>query len=446
MQLVYFSMLLAAFLGAISDELLHRETTEYCLTWCLGAIAVLGATGKYAASISRHRIAATRKIQIPLANFQKQHQRILWLWIALMPFYLSFIGWGAYAKAILPNVGSLAWTFAWWCFPSVLLMTLLDAARYQLYRSTGVKVVSGARYGWIVIMLPCLATSLLWDASISVSGGLVGAERTSPIAVAGLLTILMGIVLPFLMIKLWSTEPIQDTAKGSAAISAWVATGEDPRSIRLWKTDLSIAGAMVLGWSRQFRFLLLSDLLLEKLDRDEIRMIVLHEAAHCRRWHVWLRLLPVWTMSIPIIAVHHVGLWKQMAFVFPFPSFFVVPGVVVVSLVSMCFLLSWIARWAELDADIFSVELAGRQSDAKLKTEEFVDRDPSQRSTFSRQLAARALIRALEKLTPASQFAKETWLHPSLDRRIKSLSQRYFYEPTLLVESVDERSCLSSPL
>ncbi len=446
MQLVYFGMLLTVFFGAISDELLRRSATEFCLSWCLGVVVVFAAIGKYAASHARYRIASTRKTRTHLAKFEKRYQCILWLWIAISPGYLSFVGWGACAKLPLPHVDSLAWTFAWWCFPSVLLMTLLDAARCQLYRSNDVKVLSSARYGWMVIMLPCLATCILWDASTFLSESLVGAERTSPIVIACLLTMLMAMLLPFLMIKLWSTERMGTTLKGSVAISTWVEAGGDPRSILLWKTELSIAGAMVLGWCRPFRFLILSDLLLQRLDRDELRMIVLHEAAHCRRWHVWLRLLPVWAMSIPIMAIHNPVFLKQAMIVLPLPSAFVLPCVVILSLVSMCVLLSWIARWTEFDADKISVELAGLQSEAKRANPGLQDNEPCQRSTFSQQMAARALIRALEKLTPASMSEKSTWLHPSLDRRVKSLNLRYFNEQPLLVESIEDVRCLSSPL
>ncbi len=446
MQLVYFGMLLTVFFGAISDEMLRRSATEFCLSWCLGMVVVFAAIGKCAASRAQHRIASTRKTRTHLAEFEKQYQCILWLWVVVSPGYLALVGWGAYAKLLLPRVDNLTWTFAWWCFPCVLLMILLDAARYQLYRTNENKGMNRARYGWIVIMLPCLATCILWDASTSLSELLVGVEGTSPIVIACLLTMLMAMALPFLMIKLWSTERFGDTPKGSVAISTWVEAGGDPRSILLWKTELSIAGAMVLGWCRPFRFLILSDLLLERLDRDELRMIVLHEAAHCRRWHVWLRLLPIWAMSIPIMAIHNPVFLKQTMVALPVPNAFVIPCVVLLSLLSMCVLLAWIARWTEFDADKTSVELAGLQSEAKRAISGLRDDEPYQRSVFSRQLATRALIRALEKLTPASMSEKSTWLHPSLDRRIESLNQRYFNGRSPLVESTEDVSCLSSPL
>jgi Zn-dependent protease with chaperone function len=279
-----------------------------------------------------------------------------------------------------------------------------------------------------------------------VSQWLIGGERTSPVAIACVLTMLMTILLPFLMLKLWQTERLGKTPKDRVAIATWIAAGGDPRSVRRWKTNASIAGAMVLGWSRRNRYLLLSDVMLEKLDMDEIRMVVLHEAAHGHRWHIWLRMIPVWTMAIPILAVHHLPWSQQIMRFFPLPSTFFIPSVVVLSLVSMCLFLSWIARWTEFDADKFSVELSVLQQGGQLPNQKPAEDDLSQRSTFSRQMAARALIQALRKLTPESQVNQETWLHPSLDRRVKSLKQRYFYDPSLLVESIDDVGCLSSPL
>ena len=124
------------------------------------------------------------------------------------------------------------------------------------------------------------------------SNSIVGAERTSPMVIAVLLTMSLAMIVPSIMIKLWPTNRLGSDPKDLLAVAAWMRRGGDARSIRLWKTDLSIAGAMVIGWCRPFRFLLLSDLLIEKLDRDELRMVILHEAAHCKRWHAWLRLLP----------------------------------------------------------------------------------------------------------------------------------------------------------
>ncbi len=428
MQLIYFCILLSAFVGSLLDELLGCAASDFCVSWCLGLVAVMGVWGKYAASRARHRIHLARSGRVHLFSYEKQHYCILWFWIAFAPLYLAAIGWGEYGKTLVPLADSLAWKFAWWCFPTILVLTLLDAARYQLYRSAGHKLSGGARHAWLVTIVPCLTSCILWDTATFLSDFIAGSARPSPMVTAFLLSTLMAAVLPFLMTMLWTTEKLSDDSRSQMLRRTWVHAGGDPRAIRLWKTDSSIANAMVIGWCRPFRFLLISDLLLEKLAPDELRMIVLHEAAHCRRWHSWLRLLPVWTMTIPIVASHNHDFMLQTFGGLPWANPLAQPILILFSIFWMCLLLSWIARWTEFDADRIAVELAGYQ-----------------RSMIAQQSAARVLIRALRKLTPTALVGKESWLHPSLDRRIKSLNQQYFMEQSRLVESLDDNGCFSSP-
>jgi STE24 endopeptidase len=68
----------------------------------------------------------------------------------------------------------------------------------------------------------------------------------------------------------------------------------------LWSTGGTVANAAVLGILPRFRYLLLSDLLLAGLSREEVLAVVEHELAHVKRRHLpWLALA---VASIAVLA------------------------------------------------------------------------------------------------------------------------------------------------
>jgi len=63
------------------------------------------------------------------------------------------------------------------------------------------------------------------------------------------------------------------------------------RDILVWRTDGRILNAAVVGLTARLRYVLVTDLLLWKLDPGEVRAVFAHEAAHARNGHPWLLLL-----------------------------------------------------------------------------------------------------------------------------------------------------------
>lgn len=453
MQLLHFGMLLSAFVGILLDELFIRPASELSLSLSFGLITAVGCAGKFLTYRAGQRIIQSPDPRSSLYRLDSHLHSILWIWCLIAPCYLTGIGWGALSKSLAPGIDSTTWVFAWWSFPNVLVLTLFDTARNQLSCVLGSRAVLRARYGWLIAFVPCLASCILWDLFQVFIDRLDIPASMSPIVAMCVMSTAMAIGFPLLMVRLWSTERLDGDQPSADLIQAWVSSGGNPRAVLKWKTESTIASAMVIGWFRPFRFLLLSDLLLERLNQDELRMIVLHEAAHCQRWHVWLRMLPILIMALPVVSIQNRGL-IGLALGGLFQASPVLEAcITLLSIVTMCFLLSWMARWSELDADAFAV-----RSDVKKnwffirKIRKVLDEGSSsvpsdrQRRMFDQQMAARVLIQALKKLVPAEHARKETWLHPSLERRIHSLEKQYLNGRLGLVESIDDLGCFSSPL
>ncbi|MDZ4850633.1 MAG: M48 family metalloprotease [Pirellulaceae bacterium] len=451
MQLIYFGMLLSVFSGWMLDDFVEYPASAFCLSWCLGLVGVFGVIAKLLAwNLDRGSTSTVsrKSSRSQLMTFEWRSQAWLWIWAGLAPCYLAIIGWGDFIESIIPKWNSAAMIIAGWCFPSILLLTLIDVARFQLQSSLGARASLNARHGWLLAFVPCFVSCLLWDILIFLSDFLFTSNAWSTILAATTLILLTTVLLPYVLSSILSTEKMPDGVKRSCILDAWQATNGNPRAIRHWKTNRTIASAMIIGIWRRHQLLLLSDLLLERLDHDELRLIVYHESAHVVRRHAWLRMLPSIVLILPLIFEQpSLLLLSQLGI--PSGALPLFQSVVILgSVAAMLGLLTRVARWTELDADRMAVLLAvqGSFDFVSGRTIQSIDaRSPNLQNTFelpqgtlaSHQTAARVLIRSLEKLTPRTLAKKESWLHPSLERRVKSLEKHYSIGKPVVVESIE---------
>lgn len=172
---------------------------------------------------------------------------------------------------------------------------------------------------------------------------------------------------------------------------------------------------MVAGFLPGFRRLLLSDGLLWRLSRQQTAMVVLHELAHLRRFHLPLRmfvLVPVW--GVASAATHAMGDFQYAD----------VCGIVV-GLACSLLSLRWIAYRTEFDADAVAVRLAVSLS-GKVP---FV---PDNAADASAALADALLMVTADQ--PSSR--KATWMHPSIDARTRALLRPHALDQHASVPSV----------
>ena len=202
--------------------------------------------------------------------------------------------------------------------------------------------------------------------------------------------------LPLLVRYLVSTEPIDEPTKrwvDSLMVSAGVGR---PLAVR-WKTGGSTFNAMVAGFMPHFRALLVSDRLLDQLPREQVAMVILHEAAHLRRRHVLLRILavlPAWLIGSAASQFVGEGSWS------------VAIGSAIGILATLA-ILRIVAYRTEFDADVTACRLATEASTT-------IEGVPS---TF--ESAAASLATALMRVTEDNPAARRaTWLHPGVEARV----------------------------
>lgn len=212
--------------------------------------------------------------------------------------------------------------------------------------------------------------------------------------------VMIPLLLPIAMRAAWSTSRMEEPWIRSLLRAAGV-----PRMpVRLWSTHSRMATAVIVGMIPGTRMLVVSDALMTRLSREQLAMVLLHELAHVRRFHLWLRfgsVLPMWLVIGACRFLLGDNLWSSTI------------GIMSGGCGSLL-ALRWLAHWSELDADHHACRMAERLAGFDL---------PHLPKNFAD--AARVLTSALAALTENDFSAQgATWLHPAMAMRFFRLETR----------------------
>jgi len=208
-----------------------------------------------------------------------------------------------------------------------------------------------------------------------------------------------------------------DLAIESRVIQVWRLGSNRLPKILHWPTGCRVANAAVVGMIGYGRKLLLTDALLQLLTDRELEMVVLHELAHCVRYHAWIRMLPtLGTVGFLLIAMQFAsGALLSLICVVLF-------GVFLLGLIGVC----W---WTEFDADRIAIKLGARRDSA------FQDQNvPLNFEGHGR--SADELMLALRKIYGEGNLRRSSWMHPSCERRMAAIQLRAARSPVSVVEIV----------
>lgn len=115
----------------------------------------------------------------------------------------------------------------------------------------------------------------------------IAAKLAGTIQTLGAIIIIL--LTPLLLRLLWDTVRL-----GSGELNDSVIKISQQYRVRLngpwvWRTYGQVANAAILGMLHPFRYLLLTDALLEKLSLPQVQVVIAHEVAHVRQRHLlWL--------------------------------------------------------------------------------------------------------------------------------------------------------------
>jgi STE24 endopeptidase len=252
------------------------------------------------------------------------------VWFAIGTFLL---GWGEAVQAMLGPVarwpvqfpgaviGTIpalaAWAGLWWSqYPAdqalreqSLLVRLDD--NLPIYRPPSLwsYLVQNLRLQIFFTSIPILLILLLHDAvMLFLWRGLGRAVETSS-TTDGVVTFLSAlavfVAVPEVLVRILPTHPLPASTLRERMEAMCRAYRLRFRDILLWRTQNRIANALVMGIIPRFRYVLLSDLLLEEMSEEQIEAVFAHELGHVVHRHmIWyLVFLKVLILVLAVIAL-----------------------------------------------------------------------------------------------------------------------------------------------
>lgn len=393
--------------GSVSDAAIEPSrtliaTAGLCLGW--------GLLAKCAALIATSQLQRNEMDQVAIVRtFERQLELLRWSALGAAAICLIGFGYAEWVEGLSISRSSMAGRAALLLVPGLSMVGLLWWVDHQFgvthafiergWRRAGAELLAMFRLQAAWLILPVLLLLLLLDVVTAIPGiGSMGGGAI--VAATAFLAVLAG--LPLLVRRIWKMEPLQRDSEHAELLQIPAAAGFRHLPAYRWDTGGRACNAMIAGFIPRCRLMVLSDRLLDRLTTAEVSMIVLHELAHLRRWHVPIRMTvitPAW------------GLIAIASNMLP-DADWVNPVTTLVSVLLTLVLLRWVSHQTELDADRVACRLAV----------EIADRSGTVPQTMRE--AAIVLADALLAVTADHPAARrETWLHPSVACRGERLRE-----------------------
>ncbi len=306
-------IIVLAVLGALSlaesspSELVNHPLGRFCLALGVAALPVLAAWQLSKSTLSNLNQPGRNHLQVlkKFNRLRKAHT-ILWLlsagcvllgldWAQLVRFNLDLDGWVLLdellivAPVLLPLVGSWA---AFYDVDRVVRTALADAEdgetpadlppRWTLV-AFQVRTVMG------IALAPLLLLLATQDIARLTAPQFMQSPHAWTVLLLPLLILVAG--FPVLLRHIWKTEPLPAGPLRQRLELAAARFQLRVRDILVWKTDGLLLNAAVAGFVPCWRYVFLTDALLEQMTDDEIEAVFGHEVGHIRHRHVFLRAL-----------------------------------------------------------------------------------------------------------------------------------------------------------
>lgn len=252
-----------------------------------------------------------------------------------------------------------------------------------------------------------------------------------PSIVQTLAAIVVLCLLPLLLRVLWSTSRLPACPTRDRLLAMCEQQGVKIRDILVWHTHRGMLNGALIGVLPRFRYILLTDALIDRLPASQLEAVMAHEIAHARRHHLpWLL-----GAMIAVVTIASVGIWliarpfllgienlEQRAFWGDVLSGSSLAAAMLIAF--LCF--GYISRRFERQADAFATQ---HLSGLRFKRGQH---PPTDRCPVISGHAVLAMQRALGSVAAAGGMPTErfTFRHGSIAGRHRAL-QRLICKPAL---------------
>lgn len=291
-----------------------------------------------------------------------------------------------------------------------------------------------AQYGWLLPLIPMLVSCLGVDLL-----KLVVAEQFLEqwaVLFVPILSCIVAAMVGGVLLNLCTSSLCGSNPNRQPWLKMFQEVKSPVRDIRVWRTGNKINNAMLVGFGSIFRYVIVTDKLLNTLSPREMEMVLLHEAAHSRCRHGLKRFLGLGVALALLVAAYQFWSWcvglgsvansamESNGLLWRFAFWGGLGGLMVVALVLLR-MIKWIWHYTELEADRVACQLA-----AHLRKGEFSLPDSEEVTPWNerRQMwkSAMELSAALYNLVGNDERAgRDTWTHPSVKARVQKLADRF---------------------
>lgn len=110
-------------------------------------------------------------------------------------------------------------------------------------------------------------------------------------ALVGLAASIVFLIAPWLLIRIWTTHPLPEGPLRRHLLQRCRGLRFRCRDILVWRSGGVVVNAAVMGLVAPWRYVLLSDALLDTMEAKQIEAVFGHEAGHVRHHHIFYFLL-----------------------------------------------------------------------------------------------------------------------------------------------------------
>jgi Zn-dependent protease with chaperone function len=395
---------------------------QRCVIASTGLILAWGLLAKVAATVAMLRVESGTDRLTAVRAFERHVDILRWVGLAAALTCLVVFNLAGAVQTWPVFAGSMFLQALVLLSPGLSMIALTLVAEHQLAVGldiaqpglmTAIREVAGSMMrfvGWMVA--PVLAMLAFSDLIAMIPSGRLpwadGIPSGMAIAVATILGV--PVLVPLVAKRIWRTRPIVEPEL------AWIremviAAGVPSLEVRIWNTGMKSANAVVVGFFPRLRSLLLTDRLIAEMPSERLSLIVLHEVAHVRRGHLWIRMLsvvPAWLVAAALLRMLGTDTFAIL-----------ISNALAISTTLMMLRIS--SHTTEFDADRAACELAVRLSPAGGGRIEYPSAsiDGLSPELYQAELFCKTLI----SVTGDSQSAagRSSWLHPSVDARCRRL-------------------------
>jgi STE24 endopeptidase len=289
---------------------------------------------------------------------------------------LYLLGWRAIVASMMSEplmnsvlgviVGTLpplaAWMGLWWSqYPTERalreqsLLGMIDA-NLPLHAppSFGRYFMSNLRLQILFLGIPLLLIVLGHDIGVLLGRTLnLQEEGSNVMEVASWLISAIGVFVfaPEILRRVLHTEPLRDSPLRQRLDALCQRTRIRYRDILLWKTDNNMGNAAVMGFVPRLRYILLSDLLLERMPDEEIEAVFAHELGHIVHRHmIW------YVVFVVVLALINAGpgSWLAAHLTRWFGTHAQEPVLAAMMIAKFLLLFGFVSRKFERQADVYA--------------------------------------------------------------------------------------------